>query len=86
MEQWTTAADLQAMSNPGRGTALSWRDLAERFRAAGEVEAALKAYRAALDAAGIRDRTKAVMDAIAELEARADVSDADTGLTRSANP
>jgi transcriptional regulator with XRE-family HTH domain len=86
LQQWSNAADLHAMSNPGRGTALSWRDLAERFRSAGDIEAAVKAYRAALDAAGIRDRTKAVLAVIAELEAGADVTPADTGLTRSANP
>jgi transcriptional regulator with XRE-family HTH domain len=77
MEQWTTAADLQAMSNPGRATALSWRDLAERFRAAGDTEAAVSAYRASLDAAGVRDRTKAVLGVIAELEARAGVPSTD---------
>ena len=74
------------MSNSGRGTALSWRDLAERFRAAGDTEAAVKAYRAALDAAGIRDRTKAVLAVIAELESAADVPGTETGLTPSANP
>jgi len=86
LQEWTNAADLQSMRNPGRGTALSWRDLAERFRAAGNTEAALNAYRAALDAAGIRDRTKAVLAVIAELETHAGVPAADPGLTRSAKP
>jgi transcriptional regulator with XRE-family HTH domain len=86
LQQWTNAADLHAMSNPGRGTALNWRDLAERFRAAGDIEAAVKAYRAALDAAGIRDRTKAVLEVIAELEARAGIPAANTEMTGSANP
>lgn len=86
LQQWANAADLHAMSNPGRGTALTWRDLAERFRSAGDTEAAVWAYRAALDAAGIRDRTKAVLAAIEELETRAGAPAADTGLTRSAKP
>jgi hypothetical protein len=73
------------MSNAGRGTALSWRDLAERFRAAGHTEAALNAYRAALDAAGIRDRTKAVLAVIAELETRAGMPSAGAELTPSSD-
>ena len=78
-EQWDTAADLHATSGPGRGTALNWRDLAERFRAAGDTPAALRAYRAALDAAGVRDRTKAVLQVVAELEARAGVPSVEAG-------
>ena len=85
-EHWITAVDLHAMSAPGRGTALAWRDLAERLRDAGETEAAIRAYRAALDAAGIRDRTAAVLAVIAELETRAGVPPAESGLTPSANP
>jgi transcriptional regulator with XRE-family HTH domain len=76
-EHWTNAAGLLASATPGRGTALVWRDLAERFRSAGKTEVALQAYRAALDAAGVRDRTKAVLDAVAELEARAGVAPVD---------
>ena len=86
VDQWTTAADLQAMNNPGRASALSWRDLAERFRAAGETAAAVNAYRAALDAAGVRDRTKVVLALIAQLESRTEAPAADPGLTPSANP
>jgi transcriptional regulator with XRE-family HTH domain len=85
LQEWTNAADLRAMSNAGRGTALSWRDLAERFRAAGHTEAALNAYRAALDAAGIRDRTKAVLAVIAELETRAGMPSAGAELTPSSD-
>jgi tetratricopeptide (TPR) repeat protein len=82
LQQWSNAADLHAMSNPGRGTALSWRDLGERFRAAGDTEAAVNAYRAALDAAGIRDRTAAILRVIAELGSRADVPSTGAELTR----
>jgi transcriptional regulator with XRE-family HTH domain len=78
-EHWTNAAGLLASAPRGRGTALVWRDLAERFRAAGQTEAALGAYRAALDAAGVRDRTKAVLDVVAELEARAGVPSLESG-------
>jgi len=86
MEQWTTAVDLLGTANPGRATALSWRDLAERFRAAGDTEAAVNAYRAALDAAGVRDRTKAVLAVIAALEAGGAVVSKETELTRFTNP
>jgi transcriptional regulator with XRE-family HTH domain len=71
LEQWGLAGELHAASsNPGRGTALTWRDLAERFRSAGESDSAIRAYRAALDAAGVRDRTSAVLAVIAELSSR----------------
>ena len=86
LQHWRNAVDLLGTANPGRGTALAWRDLAERFRSAGDTEAAVEAFRAALDAAGIRDRTKTVLAVIAELETRAEVPDTPTGLTRSANP
>ncbi len=73
-QHWMNAADLLASATRGRGTALAWRDLAERFRSSGQTEAALRAYRAALDAAGVRDRTKAVLDVVAQLEAGATVA------------
>ena len=78
-EHWANAADLLASATRGRGTALAWRDLAERFRSSGHTEAALRAYRAALDAAGVRDRTKAVLDVVAQLEAGASVTAVDAG-------
>ncbi len=74
VEQWALAGELlAASSNPGRASALAWRDLAERLRSAGESERALGAYRAALDAAGVRDRTSAALAVIAELSRRAGV-------------
>jgi len=77
LQHWTNAVDLLGTANPGKATALSWRDLAERFRAAGDTEAAVSAYRASLDAAGVRDRTKAVLAVIAGLEARAGIPSPD---------
>jgi transcriptional regulator with XRE-family HTH domain len=64
-EHYALAADLRIAGMPGRGSALQWRDLAERFLASGEPDAALTAYRQALNAAGVRDRTRAVLAAIA---------------------
>jgi ATP/maltotriose-dependent transcriptional regulator MalT len=78
-EHWANAADLLASATRGRGTALAWRDLGERFRSSGRTEEALRAYRAALDAAGVRDRTKAVLDVVAQLEAGANVAVVDAG-------
>jgi len=66
LEHYAIAVDLQAMGFPGRAAALAWRDLAERLLARGEVAAAVRAYRGALDAAGVRDRTRAVLTAIAQ--------------------
>jgi len=86
LQHWRNGADLLGTANPGRGTALAWRDLAERFRSAGDTEAAVKEYRAALDAAGIRDRTKAVLAVIAELSAGSDAAAVETRLTASGNP
>ena len=63
-EHYRIATDLRSAGHPGRAAALAWRDLAERLRAAGDVEATLRAYRGALDAAGIRDRSKAVVASI----------------------
>lgn len=63
-EHYALAADLRVAGLPGRGTALQWRDLAERLLASGEIDVALTAFRRALDAAGVRDRTRAVLAAI----------------------
>jgi len=65
MEHYNIAADLQLLGSSGRAAALYWRDLAERLLAAGETGRAIRAYRGALDAAGVRDRTKAVLAVIA---------------------
>jgi tetratricopeptide (TPR) repeat protein len=63
-EHYEIASGLRVASNPGRGSALQWRDLAERLLAIGEMEGAVVAYRHSLDAAGVRDRTKAVLAAL----------------------
>jgi transcriptional regulator with XRE-family HTH domain len=65
VEHYSIAADLQLLGSSGRAAALLWRDLAERLLAAGETDRAIRAYRGALDAAGVRDRTRAVLSAIA---------------------
>jgi tetratricopeptide (TPR) repeat protein len=65
LEHYTIAMDLQSLGLPGRAGALTLRDLAERFLATGEVETAVRAYRGALDAAGVRNRAKAAVAAIA---------------------
>lgn len=65
VDHYLVALDLNSLREPGRASALFWRDLAERLRALGEVEAAVRAYRGALDAAGVRDRTAAILEAIA---------------------
>ena len=67
MSHYQISADLRTMGNGGRASALAWRDLAERFWAQGEQSAAVRAYRAALDAAGVRDRTAAVVSAVDEV-------------------
>ncbi len=68
VHHWRLATELHEVAGtPGRGGALTWRDLAERFRGAGQSEAAMQAYRAALDAAGVRDRTAALLAVIDEL-------------------
>ena len=64
-EHYDIASGLRVASNPGRGSALLWRDLAERLLAIGEIESAVVAYRHSLDAAGVRNRSKAVLQAIA---------------------
>jgi tetratricopeptide (TPR) repeat protein len=64
-EHYDLAADLRIAGMPGRGAALQWRDLAERLLASGDTTSALTAFRRALDAAGVRDRTRAVLAAIA---------------------
>jgi len=75
VHHWQLATELhEAISNPGRSAALTWRDLAERFRANGQTEAAIRGYRAALDTAGIRDRTTAVLAVIEELTAGRDLT------------
>jgi transcriptional regulator with XRE-family HTH domain len=63
-EHYALAADLRVAGMPGRGTALQWRDLAERLLASGEIDSALTGFRRALDAAGVRNRTRAVLAAI----------------------
>jgi len=65
LKHYDIAADLQFVGVSGRGSALLWRDLAERFLSTGDVRRAIRAYRGALDAAGVRDRTRAVLQAIA---------------------
>ncbi|HYY11261.1 MAG TPA: helix-turn-helix transcriptional regulator [Kineosporiaceae bacterium] len=80
-QHWTNAADLHAAAPKGRGAALLWRDLAERFRALGQTEPALQAYRAALDAAGVRDRTTTVLGVLTRLRARTAVPAADGAST-----
>jgi transcriptional regulator with XRE-family HTH domain len=67
LEHYVIAMDLQSMGFPGRAAALAWRDVAERLLAAGNVHAAVRAYRGALDAIGVRDRARAVIAAIGEV-------------------
>lgn len=64
VEHYLIAADLRAMEAPSRGSALAWRELAERLWAEGEHESAARAFRMALGAAGVRDRTRPVLEAI----------------------
>jgi transcriptional regulator with XRE-family HTH domain len=73
VEHYEIAADLRSMGNGGRASALAWRDIAERLWAEGEQSAAVRAYRAALDAAGVRDRVGAVLAAVSEGAERAGV-------------
>ncbi len=75
LEHWTNAADLHDAAPKGRGAALLWRDLAERFHALGEIDAALRGYRAALDAAGVRDRTKNVLGVVQRIRTGAETGD-----------
>jgi transcriptional regulator with XRE-family HTH domain len=65
LQHYDIAADLQFLGVSGRGSALLWRDLAERFLATGDVGRAVRAYRGALDAAGVRNRTRAVLASMA---------------------
>jgi hypothetical protein len=65
VEHYVVAVDLRAMETPSRASSLAWRDLAERLWAEGEHEAAARAYRGALEAAGVRDRARPVIQAIA---------------------
>jgi transcriptional regulator with XRE-family HTH domain len=69
-DHYVLAGDLRIASKPGRGAALQWRDLGERLLAMGEVEQAVTTFRRALDAAGIRNRTRAVLTTIAESAGR----------------
>jgi transcriptional regulator with XRE-family HTH domain len=64
VEHYVIAADLRSMGHDGRASALGWRDLAERLWAQGEQSSAVRAYRSALAAAGIRDRAGAVLAAV----------------------
>jgi tetratricopeptide (TPR) repeat protein len=74
---YVLAGDLRIASKPGRGAALQWRDLGERLLAMGDVEKAVMTFRRALDAAGVRNRTKAVLAAIAESSGQLAVDDMD---------
>jgi tetratricopeptide (TPR) repeat protein len=65
LEHYTIAMDLQTVGFPGRAGALTLRDLAERLLTTDDVERAVRAYRSALDAAGVRNRAKAVLAVIA---------------------
>jgi transcriptional regulator with XRE-family HTH domain len=68
VKHYMIALDLQSVGFPGRAASLAWRDLAERLLAAGDTEAAIRAYRGALDAVGVRNRAEAVLAAIATSE------------------
>lgn len=65
-----TALSCLKEADPGRGTALSWRDLAERLAALDRPEEAMTAYRHALDGTGVRARNRALAARIRELAAR----------------
>jgi transcriptional regulator with XRE-family HTH domain len=66
VEHYCVAADLLELTVTGRGGALLWRDLAERLLALDETDKAVRALRAALTLAGVRNRAEAVVRAIAE--------------------
>jgi transcriptional regulator with XRE-family HTH domain len=57
--------DLASAKN-GRVSSFLWRELGERFMEHGESDRAIDAYRRALTAAGVRDRSRAVRSASAE--------------------
>ena len=68
------AFDALAGATPTRWTALDWRALAERLVEAGNDTLAVRAFRSALDGAGVRDRTAALRHQVRVLRERATVS------------
>lgn len=75
-DHYEIASGLRVASSPGRGSALLWRDLAERLLAIGEIESAVVAFRHSLDAAGVRNRSRAVLRAIAGTSIGSDENEA----------
>jgi tetratricopeptide (TPR) repeat protein len=68
------ARDAAVEAGEGRALAALWRDLAERAHEFGEHQLAVEAYRVALDASSVRDRSRAVRAVARELSRRHSLS------------